>query len=106
MLKILNNIRNLVLNWVLYFGHQPRISLEDGLGQAQKRKLRQLALLELTTLMDKYGLMMRMKRSRLRVRNITQSTRERTVFGVPLKKLAERDQVRIPLIFTMVIAVY
>lgn len=80
---------------------QPKISLEDGLNHTQKRKLRQLALLELTALMDKYGLTIR-KRSRLRVRSFAQASRERNVFGVPLKKLVEKDQARIPIIFTMV----
>lgn len=87
----------IILVWL-----QPRISLEDGLTHAQKRKLRQLALLELTTLMDKYGLVMR-KRNRLRVRNFAQPSKERNVFGVPLKKLVEKDQARTPLILTMVI---
>ncbi|XP_046648264.1 rho GTPase-activating protein conundrum-like isoform X2 [Daphnia pulicaria] len=81
---------------------QPKISLEEGLTHAQKRKLRQLALLELTALFDKYGLPMR-KRSRLRVRNFTQSSRERNVFGIPLKKLVEKDQARTPIIFTMLV---
>lgn len=81
---------------------QPRISLEDGLNHTQKRKLRQLAFLELTALMDKYGLTIR-KRSRLRVRSFAQASRERNVFGVPLKKLVEKDQARIPIIFTMLI---
>ena len=43
------------------------------------------------------------KRSRLRVRNFTQSSRERNVFGVTLKKLVEKDETRTPIIFTMVI---
>lgn len=55
--------------------------------------------------MDKYGLAMR-KRSRLRVRNFTQSSKERNVFGVPLKKLVEKDEGRTPQIFSMVRCCY
>lgn len=84
---------------------QPRISLEDGLTPAQHRKLRQLALLELTALMDNHGLVVR-KRNRLRVRiTYQQGARERSFFGVPLKKLVEKDQSRVPLIFTMLVDV-
>jgi len=77
--------------------------LEDGLTPNQRRKLRQLALLELTALMDNHGLVVR-KRRRLQVMRINyqQSNRERQVFGVPLKKLTDKDQTRVPVIFTMV----
>lgn len=77
-------------------------TLEDGLSSGQLRKLRQLAFLEFTGIMDENGLPVR-KRSRLQsVRNFAHSARERQVFGVPLKKLTERDQTRTPIILEMV----
>lgn len=66
------------------------------------RKLRQLALLEYTAIMDDNNLPVR-KRSKLQsVRNFANATRERHVFGVPLKKLVDRDQSRTPVVLEMV----
>ena len=88
----------------------PSLSLlDDGrLSAAQSRKLRQLALLELTTVMDSYGLQPVRKRRGIHVRSFSaysqqQRGAERLVFGVPLKKLVDKDQTRTPMVLNLLV---
>jgi hypothetical protein len=86
----------------------PSLSLDEGrLTAAQSRKLRQLALLEITTVMDHYGLQPVRKRRGIHVRSFSaysqQQRGERVVFGVPLKKLVDKDQSRTPMILSLLV---
>ena len=86
----------------------PSLSLDEGrLTAAQSRKLRQLALLEITTVMDHYGLQPVRKRRGIHVRSFSaysqQQRGERVVFGVPLKKLIDKDQSRTPMILSLLV---
>lgn len=66
------------------------VSCYDDLNEAQRKKSRQLALLELTVLMDAQGLETR-KRNIRKVKQPRMKS-DAAVYGIPLEKLVEKDR--------------
>ena len=69
---------------------QVGVSCYDDLNEAQRKKSRQLALLELTVLMDAQGLETR-KRNIRKVKQPRMKS-DAAVYGIPLEKLVEKDR--------------